>query len=432
MFFTYWPDLGTTPARVNRFTGEIQISMRHMRNIPEFRRKFIEQHEKGHFLLDTRSEFEADDYAFRKLAGTQPQSLKECVKSISRVLSFRNPEHMQRLTEIIKKALEFDYKYNGNERAKDALDHLTQLTKNQKLNTFNMNSSHDNDYFEPKFGGSDNEFDDLYDNAAGRAKRQAKKTARVAKRQQKKQTRATAKATRKNVRQQRKQVRITRKQNKIANRINRPGIAVNQSVVPDAYIEDQPIMDPGYAQPEPSYSEPQYSEPVSYPVQDSEEYVESDQEEPTEEYPEDQLDENGELINPEEYYSGWDNAGGKAARQAKRAERLKLKNEKKAAKNDVIKARAEAKRTKANAKMELAKQGKSGTDWIGGAVDSIAGIFGKKKSGDDVVDEGAGDPNAEPATGKILGMPKGVVIAVIAVVVLLIIGVVIFLLKRKK
>jgi len=433
--------------------------------MPDFRKRFIIEHEKGHFNLDTRSEFEADDYAFRKLAGTQPGSLKETVKSISQVLTFRNPEHLQRLSEIIKKALDFDYKHNGNERAKEALDRLNELSKNQKLNTFNMNSSYENDYFEPKFGGTDSDFDELYDNAGGKAKRQAKKAARKAKRQEKKATRVAnrqeRKATRVANRQERKTTRVANRQNakatRVAGRVARKNIRqqakalspVAQMVSQDLYPEDTPFMET-VAQPAESYTQPSFSD-TSYPEypagnypstefleespEDSEETYPDDSQEA---YPEDQLDENGELINPDEYYGEWDNAAGKARRQARKAkrqarkdERQKLKNDRLAAKNEIKLARADAIKTKAGAKMELAKQGKSGSDWLGSAVDSIAGIFGGGKKSD-VIDQGIPSGPESDDSGKILGMPKGVAFAVIGVVVVLIIVGIVFMLKRKK
>jgi hypothetical protein len=81
--------------------------------------------------------------------------------------------------------------------------------------------------------------------------------------------------------------------------------------------------------------------------------------------------------------------------------------------------------------MELAKQGKSGSDWLGSAVDSIAGIFGGGKKSD-VIDQGIPSGPESDDSGKILGMPKGVAFAVIGVVVVLIIVGIVFMLKRKK
>jgi hypothetical protein len=448
MFFTFWPDLGNTPARVNRFTGEIQINNRYFRNMPGFRKRFIIEHEKGHFNLDTRSEFEADDYAFRKLAGTRPFSLKESVKSISQVLSFTNPEHLQRMTEVVKKALDYDHRHNGNQKAGQALDQLNEIIKNQKLNQFNMNSNTENGYFEPEFGGT--AADDIYDNAKGRAKRQARKAARQEKRQEKKTTRQANRATRKANRPRKnkgkrpilmprfanKAAEIAWKRKSQSRGSWRPGdqnqpvnTPITTPTINDPIQPDDVLMEQSYPVDETSASYPQQVYP-------EEQY-------PEEEYPEEEgseedpgfFDEDGNNTDPNYYDDEYDNGAGKARRAERkknREEKRKLKNEKKAAKVEVIKARAEAKKTRAGAKMELAKQGKSGTDWLGGAIDTIGGLFGKKSAAEDsgdYTDEGGEIPE-EPA--KLLGMPKGVAIAVIVLLLLTIVGVVIFVVKRKK
>lgn len=448
MFFTYWPDLGDTPARVNRYTGEIQINQRYFDRMPELRRKFIIEHEKGHFNLDTRSEFEADKYAFRRIAGSAPRSLKESVKSISKVLTFRNPEHLDRMTEVIKMALDYDYKNNGNDKAKTALQELNQILQTNHLNNFHMYTSKDNSYFEPKF--PDSGFEDIYDNAKGKAKRQAKKAARVAKRKEKKVVRvAKRKANMASGKFLPPQVLAIRGIKKAVQRSQsrgswRPGDKrkpVNASVPASPYMENTSMEEeinfpleqqeqiyPEESYPEENYPQEEYTEESSSytePVEVEEEFSEEDQ-------PEEYFS-GGECINPAYY----DNAGGAAARRAKRQarkdKRNELKDAKKAAKVEVIKARAQAKLNRSGAKMELAKQGKSGTDWLGSAVSSIAGIFGgKKESASEMpIDDGSGYPLAEEPK-KILGMPKGVAIAVIAVLVITIIGGVIYFVKRKK
>ena len=305
MFFTYWDDLGSTPARVNRFTGEIQINDRYFKSMPEFRKSFIIEHEKGHFLNNTRSEFEADQYAFKKLAGTQPRSLKESVYSISRVLSFRNPEHMERMIEMMKMALEYDFKHNGNEKAKTALEQLNSAIKTNNLNKFHMNNSIDNSYFAPNFGENDN--DDIYDNARGRAKRQAKKAARVANRQAKRQTRVVAKVQRKQTRVDGKVAKKqTRKDARFSNRQrNQAARAENQAAQMAAQQEffpvDEPVMDvPIMEQPDYSYPEETVAEYAEFPIEDVE-LEEENPDEETEEEMESFLGEDG-VLDDDSYY----------------------------------------------------------------------------------------------------------------------------------
>jgi hypothetical protein len=304
MFITYWDDLGSTPARVNRFTGEIQINNRYFDRMPDFRKKFIIEHEKGHFLQNTRDEFKADRYAFKKLAGSAPRSLKESVFSISKVLTFRNPQHMDRLIKVIEMALEYDSVNNNNPLAQQALDQLKTLSQNRTNNPYSMETM-TSSYHEPKYGQS--EHSDLYDNAGGKAKRQAKKAERKAR---------------------------------------------------------------------------------------------------------------------------------KDAKKDAKQEKIDLKNQKKAAKNEVIYAKADAKKSRAEAKkIKAEKSDGSGGSWWDKTLDTVGGIFGKKGSseGDSEVSTGIQGPDGNtPDSGKLLGMPKGVAIAIIIVLVLGIIGAVIFFVKRKK
>jgi hypothetical protein len=183
MFITYHADLGNTPARVNRFTGEIQVNQRYWSSLPDFRKKFIIEHEKGHFSLPSRNELVADKYAFKNLAGTQPRSLKESVYSISRVLTFRNPEHMHRLVEMVKMALQYDWENNKNQEALTGLKELNQLLQtNQNQNYMyaitSSNQESGNSYHKPKFGYDSYEDEDSYDNGAGKERRQARRAKR--------------------------------------------------------------------------------------------------------------------------------------------------------------------------------------------------------------------------------------------------------------
>jgi hypothetical protein len=296
MFFTFHDDLGNTPARVNRFTGEIQLSRKHFARMPEFSQKFTIEHETGHFKLRSRSEFVADNYAFRKLAGTEPRSLKNSVAAIAGILSFQNPEHMQRLVNIIRKSLEYDFKVNQNPKALEGLNNLNLLiSKNSDMEfIYQANESYPN-----------LDHDDVYDNGVGKARRQAK--------------------------------REERKANK---------------------------------------------------------------------------DEKTRL----------------------KQEKAQLKNDRMSAKNEVKLSRADKNRAKGEAKKTLAEQGKSGNEYWGGIVDSVAGIFGggkKSSGGSDVQTSGDGGSFTEEKP-KFLGMPKGLGIGVVIVAVLGILGTIIFVVKKKK
>lgn len=61
------PDLGATPARVNRRTGVMEISLKHMKAMPVAHRLFVMLHEQAHVELQTTDEVKADAYAFKNM-----------------------------------------------------------------------------------------------------------------------------------------------------------------------------------------------------------------------------------------------------------------------------------------------------------------------------------------------------------------------------
>lgn len=106
-------DLGNTPAKVNRVTGELFISEKHFSQMDPIHRKFVLFHEQGHCLLKTTSEEAADNYAVDELL-KRGYPLSEILKSLTRVLSYNNPEHRGRTLIVFNKLREYDYHVNGN------------------------------------------------------------------------------------------------------------------------------------------------------------------------------------------------------------------------------------------------------------------------------------------------------------------------------
>lgn len=107
----------TTPARVFHKTGIIQVNMSRWPYLPEFTRKFILEHEKGHYYGNTNNEFVADKYAFDTLKLTEPYSLRNSVKALSDVLPMTTPEQTRRVDNAIIRALIVDAKKNPKARA---------------------------------------------------------------------------------------------------------------------------------------------------------------------------------------------------------------------------------------------------------------------------------------------------------------------------
>lgn len=106
-------DLGATPARVNRRTGEMFISLKHMRALPEEHRMFVMLHEMAHVVLQTKDEVEADAWAFKEYA-KRGYSLKASVKALTSILNDQNPEHNWRMYLQLRRAEKYDYEVNGN------------------------------------------------------------------------------------------------------------------------------------------------------------------------------------------------------------------------------------------------------------------------------------------------------------------------------
>jgi hypothetical protein len=119
--------MGETPAKVNRFTGIIKLNPDKWFKIAKPFRKFIIQHEKGHYYLNTSDELLADSFASEHFLGSEKQSLKNSIRALSDVLPFNNPEHKIRLERQIKRALQYSWEHNGN---KEAQKLLNQLNKN--------------------------------------------------------------------------------------------------------------------------------------------------------------------------------------------------------------------------------------------------------------------------------------------------------------
>lgn len=111
------PDLGNTPARVNRRTGEMYLSLRHMLPLPPDIRLFIMLHEMGHVVLQTEDEERVDAWAFDQYV-KQGKSLKASVKALTQILDGNNPEHYDRMYLQLQRAKMYDYLKNGNQKMK--------------------------------------------------------------------------------------------------------------------------------------------------------------------------------------------------------------------------------------------------------------------------------------------------------------------------
>lgn len=138
-------DLGTTPATINRLTGEMFLNERIWKTLSKDQRLFILLHEAAHVTLNTTDEIEADQWAFdqyAKLGG----SLKESVKSLTRVLNYKNPEHFERTQAQLERALKFDSKFNNNPKAK-SMDNSFVKSNNSVFGTDHYPSTGTSSFF---------------------------------------------------------------------------------------------------------------------------------------------------------------------------------------------------------------------------------------------------------------------------------------------
>lgn len=107
---TYIKELGSSPAAVNRRTGELFLSP-HFFDLPHHHQAFILWHEWGHYVRNTSSELEADASAFLSYAW-EGRPLSEAVTALHDVLNMNNPAHRTRARRVFEQAIEFDNFFN--------------------------------------------------------------------------------------------------------------------------------------------------------------------------------------------------------------------------------------------------------------------------------------------------------------------------------
>ena len=131
-----------SPAAIDRERGVLYINPKLFNKLTPFQRKFVKHHELGHYKYQTSDELVADAHAFDELAGTEFRSLKQALGCISEILDNSNPSKQKRYDALYKRALAWDYKENGNEKAKAELERLNgkvdRWVSNAEKNTLAM------------------------------------------------------------------------------------------------------------------------------------------------------------------------------------------------------------------------------------------------------------------------------------------------------
>jgi hypothetical protein len=124
---SYVTGIGSSPARVNRKTRDLQINADKWDDIPETHKAFILLHELAHCLLDTSDEFLVDQLAFKMYADAG-YSLKAGVQAVTSLLSDKNDAHRLRAYLQLERAKMYDYSINGNKQVYET----NLITKNNK------------------------------------------------------------------------------------------------------------------------------------------------------------------------------------------------------------------------------------------------------------------------------------------------------------
>lgn len=106
--YTSTGEMSDTPAAVDRDNHILYLNPKKWFRLTRFQRKFIMQHELGHYYLQTDSELKADEYAFNQLAGSEFRSLKQCIECLEEILDENILGHKVRIDQMYKLAIEWD------------------------------------------------------------------------------------------------------------------------------------------------------------------------------------------------------------------------------------------------------------------------------------------------------------------------------------
>lgn len=123
-------DMGLNPASVDLDNKIVRINADLFGQYTPEQRRMVLLHEAGHVFFDSvDDEALADRFALEVLAGREPNSLRKSVQALTDVLSACGVS-ADRLSAIVRSALQIDYEKFGNQAAKDLLDESEHRTAN--------------------------------------------------------------------------------------------------------------------------------------------------------------------------------------------------------------------------------------------------------------------------------------------------------------
>lgn len=122
--------MGRNPASVDLDNNIVRINADLFAQYTPEQRRLVLLHEAGHVFFDSLDdEALADRFALEVLAGREPNSLRKSVQALTDVLSACGVS-ADRLSSIVRSALQIDYEKFGNQAAKDLLDESEHRTAN--------------------------------------------------------------------------------------------------------------------------------------------------------------------------------------------------------------------------------------------------------------------------------------------------------------
>lgn len=97
-----------TPAAIDRETATLYLNPKLWFKLTRFQQNFIRLHEIGHLVLDTSIEEEADAYAFDRLVGSEPRSMKQMIETLETILDPNRTGHRVRIDALYRRAIAWD------------------------------------------------------------------------------------------------------------------------------------------------------------------------------------------------------------------------------------------------------------------------------------------------------------------------------------
>lgn len=124
-----------TPAAVSHQSGILYINDELFDRLTPFQKEFVKQHEIGHYRKQTHDEFEADRYAFNKLAGKYKRSLKQSIGTLEAILDGDDAEHAKRIEHMYELALKWDAAHGNLAAAQELENIVTAVSRADGKNT---------------------------------------------------------------------------------------------------------------------------------------------------------------------------------------------------------------------------------------------------------------------------------------------------------